>query len=240
MLIIINKNNMKQTIRLTESKLRKFIAETVRETLNELDWRTYASAANKALDRGETYRADKFANHANNHIFKNATVKKPSGDEKHPMYVEPQVAVSPKDDIDIVSHTPYKYKGVVFGSNGDKSMRSDTGTISDVHEPSVSNFFNGDNGLTKRYNKYKDEFDNFNNGKTKYVKGKGWTNDVNDEKSAPSSPLNEPNGKSDIQKQNKLIEPNDKPAVQKQDNNYATDKITQSVFQKLKNRLKGK
>lgn len=216
---------MKQTIRLTEIRLRKFIAETVRETLNELDWRTYASAANKALGRGETYRADKFANHANNHIFKNAKVEKPSGDKKHPMYVEPLVAVSPKDNTDVVSHTPYKYKGVVFGSNGDKSMRSDMDTISDVHEPSVSNFFNSDNGLTKRYNRYKEEFDNFNNSKTKYVKGKGWTDDVNDEKSVPT-PL--------------LTEPNDEPDVEKQDNNYTTDKIAQSVFQKLKNRLKGR
>ena len=43
---------MRQTIRLTEDKLRKFIAETIMETLDELDWRTYLSAANKAGDRG--------------------------------------------------------------------------------------------------------------------------------------------------------------------------------------------
>ena len=226
---------MKQTIRLTEVKLREFISETVREALNELDWRTYASAANKALGRGETYRADKFANHANNHIFKNAAVYKQSRNEKYPMYVEPQVAASPKDDIDATSHTPYKYKGVVFGSNGDKSMRSDMDTISDVHEPSASNFFNGDNGLAKRY---KEEFDNFNNGKTKYVNGKGWADDVSDEKCTPAPPLNEPNDKPAVQKQGKLMEPNYEPTMQKQYNNYATDKITQSVFQKLKNRLK--
>ena len=141
------------------------------------------------------------------------------------MYVEPQVAVSPKDNTDVANHVPYKYKGVVFAGNGDKSMRSDMDTVSDVHEPSVSNFFNGDNGLTKRYNKYKNEFDNFNNGKTKYVKGKGWANGVNDEKNTPTS---------------SLIEPNNEPVAQKQGNNYATDKITQSVFQRLKNRLKGR
>ena len=45
---------MKQIIRLTESKLRRFIAETVRETISELDWRTYSSASKKSINRALT------------------------------------------------------------------------------------------------------------------------------------------------------------------------------------------
>ena len=40
----------KQVIRLTESDLHKLIQESVNTILSELDWRTYDSARNKALD----------------------------------------------------------------------------------------------------------------------------------------------------------------------------------------------
>jgi hypothetical protein len=40
----------KQVIRLTESDLNKLIQESVNTILSELDWRTYDSARNKALD----------------------------------------------------------------------------------------------------------------------------------------------------------------------------------------------
>ena len=54
---------MKKTIRLTESELHNIIGEAVRTALNELDPRTYASAASKAQDRGDA-RASKFRNAA--------------------------------------------------------------------------------------------------------------------------------------------------------------------------------
>ena len=41
-------NDMKQVIRLTEGDLRRMIKNSVNEALNELDWKTYASAADKA------------------------------------------------------------------------------------------------------------------------------------------------------------------------------------------------
>ena len=44
---------MKQnTIKLNEGQLKKIVAESVQKVLSELDWKTYANAANKALDRG--------------------------------------------------------------------------------------------------------------------------------------------------------------------------------------------
>ena len=59
---------MKQTIRLTESELRKMISESVKGAINELDWKTYMNAAKKAYDSAENDdeedRAWKFADTA--------------------------------------------------------------------------------------------------------------------------------------------------------------------------------
>lgn len=44
---------MKKTIRLSESDLHRVIKESVRQCLTELDWKTYASAADKARERYE-------------------------------------------------------------------------------------------------------------------------------------------------------------------------------------------
>lgn len=54
---------MKKTIRLTESDFYRVITESVNKVLNELDARTYASARDKAWERGET-RAAGFGNAA--------------------------------------------------------------------------------------------------------------------------------------------------------------------------------
>ena len=39
--------NMKQTIKLKESELKRLIAESVKGVINELDWKTYQNAAKK-------------------------------------------------------------------------------------------------------------------------------------------------------------------------------------------------
>ena len=44
---------MKQTIKLTESKLRNIIKECIKKSLNELDARTYASYANKRRQQAQ-------------------------------------------------------------------------------------------------------------------------------------------------------------------------------------------
>ena len=42
---------MKKVIRLTESDLHRVIKESVKQVMNELDWRTYDSAAEKSRER---------------------------------------------------------------------------------------------------------------------------------------------------------------------------------------------
>ena len=44
-------------IRLTESQLHKLIKESVKQVLSELDWKTYANAANKRQAQGHWNRA---------------------------------------------------------------------------------------------------------------------------------------------------------------------------------------
>lgn len=46
--------------KLDENKLRRVIKESVKKVISELDWKTYANAANKSLERGNTsYWKDK-------------------------------------------------------------------------------------------------------------------------------------------------------------------------------------
>lgn len=56
-----NNNKMKRTIHLKESELKQMIRESIRKTLTELDWKTYANAGNKVIDDyDDEYRADDF------------------------------------------------------------------------------------------------------------------------------------------------------------------------------------
>ena len=49
--------------KLDENKLRRVIKESVKKVISELDWKTYANAANKSLERGNTsYWKDKGEN----------------------------------------------------------------------------------------------------------------------------------------------------------------------------------
>ena len=55
----INENktmNKKQTIRLNESQLKRIVSESVKQFLNELDWKTYANAQHSALQRRKGVR----------------------------------------------------------------------------------------------------------------------------------------------------------------------------------------
>ena len=55
---------MKQTVKLNESQLRQMVAESVKNVLSELDWKTYANARKKAADKGQYDRSRKFGNAA--------------------------------------------------------------------------------------------------------------------------------------------------------------------------------
>ena len=50
------KTNNKNVVRLAESQLRAMVAESVREALNEISWKTYANAASAAADRESIFK----------------------------------------------------------------------------------------------------------------------------------------------------------------------------------------
>ncbi len=53
----------KNRIRLTESQLHSIIKESVKQVLSELDWKTYANAANKRQAQGNWQSADSLRDH---------------------------------------------------------------------------------------------------------------------------------------------------------------------------------
>ena len=59
-----NKDNMKNVIRLNEDSLHRLIEGCVREALNELDPRTYASYADKRASQGQEGKAEEGRSHA--------------------------------------------------------------------------------------------------------------------------------------------------------------------------------
>lgn len=91
------------------------------------------------------------------------------------MYVEPRVSVKPSLD-----KNGYSYMCDVRGNNGREEVSSCGAGKYDIRNgySSTSDFFNGDNGLAKRYDRYKRQADSFNSGKSKYIKGKGWIDDT--------------------------------------------------------------
>lgn len=153
---------MKKSIRLTESELHGMIGSIVENVLNELDWRTYASAANKAYRKGnDNIRARRFDGKADMEFGKNSLGKK-------------------TDDGSNYQFVDSRFDGgnaFVVGSNSnDQTFFSDNEKTKNVGPDK----FNGDNGLTKRYNRLSKMANDFNNGKTTYRSkhdgGQGWAN----------------------------------------------------------------
>jgi len=55
---------MKKRVRLTESRFKQLVVETAKKMINELDYKTYASAAQKCFDMGDEERGNKFLDYA--------------------------------------------------------------------------------------------------------------------------------------------------------------------------------
>ena len=216
---------------LIEARLRKYIYESVKEIIQEMDWRTLTNAANKALDRGETIRADRFADYAN-HTLANAERTKGNMDDKTYKSVGYKVSAVPNDRYNNSQDiSPYVYRGYAYGDNGKDNMNSYLDSPQDIGYKSVSNFFDGDNGMTKMYNKYKRQTDNFKNGKSKYIKGKGWIEDADEfgKETKEENPINnhqEPSTQNVVTQQNQTSK------------NKAVQSITNKIMRNIKQKFK--
>lgn len=181
----------KQIIRLTESDLHQMVKESVNKILSELDWRTYASANEKAtnqfLDKVrdgvpfEDLKNDKRARQANS--FRKASVdalnKKFGGDNTEDFELYPTIGGK-----GLKKGEPYKPVYHANAENGDwpsgmESTVDGKATMRGLSRPKRVNvtperYFGGDKDKIAKWNEFSGELNDYNNGKSKYVKGKGW------------------------------------------------------------------
>ena len=169
----------KQQKQYIASRLKEdVIKESVKRVLSELDWKTYANAANKANQRKDS-RYNKFFSQAADEFNKEYGYSDEDG------YVEYDGMNLRAKNNDYPSHSlmrrydydpetgeysnPYNYDdGRAMGLDsfmGDRYPR--------YKNPSLKKFF--DNlEQEKAYKRASDEMDKYKLGKSKYVKGQGW------------------------------------------------------------------
>lgn len=188
-LIIENKqyNTMKNTrnkVRLTESQLHNVIRESVKKVLSELDWKTYANAANKRykqfFDKVSTEGCESAREFASKHSFTPLINKA----------VETSRDLYGGMDDDYDFFTTYGK-----GGDGNLKMYANAEDNSDLRMLSKSKdgkfytdgktkpwvkqtpekFFGYDNDKIKKFKDFDDDVENYNNGNYDYEpNGRGW------------------------------------------------------------------
>lgn len=169
--------NNKRTIRLTESDLHRVIKESVRQCLTELDWRTYASYADK---RWKQAQDDQW-----NHRFDDSYYESPYLSKYREGQKAKRKAFNDQyfDGEDVEGYMGEKGINMQEPFGGDRNYVNSTWRdVNGVRKKSLSDdeaksvISNDEN-----YGKYADSFINaahdkadYYSGKSKYVKGKGW------------------------------------------------------------------
>jgi hypothetical protein len=181
---------MKKIIKLNESQLLNVINETVKAVISEmdeLDWKTYASAANKAYQKGDK-RYEKFQKAAEDEF--NKQYGRDRGDfdnhEQIKLNANPLgggVSASQKtttnpggrfnrDSTDNIAYRLGRSQVAKADRFSDK-WGNDTTTYNNGGNPErYTNHFNDE--FATAYKKADDEAENFYNGKYAYDKQKGW------------------------------------------------------------------
>lgn len=184
-----NKNMKKNTVKLNESQLKKIIAESVKNVLSELDWKTYANARDKARERGEHKRAMKFGNAADNAFNDEFAYADKYGDKYGEGNVhgdtfmntvnansKPNGFKSPSHSIrhlsgDLSNEKPYNYDDTKAFGLMDKY--DEEGRYKRVKNPSLKKFFN-DSEQEKAFRRASKEMDDYVSGNYTYDNENGW------------------------------------------------------------------
>lgn len=155
-------------IRLTESDIHQIIKESVNRIITELDWRTYANAAKKRdaqiknSGRDATDKGGNRLSHLRNQLDYAAS------DALTSKYSQKHNNGYPTNNADIYTNngnqsiTTYNFDGKGRGSKGEFNYDKKGGINKQ-----------GNNIVSKMDN----EVEDYMNGKSKYVKGKGWQNE---------------------------------------------------------------
>ena len=189
--------NKKGIFRLTESELTQMIKESASKILSELDWRTYASAAKK----NDIWRKENPNHRANqwnrSYDFRNAARR--AFDKAHGLdhqFDEPNskyggdkgsINLNAMDDFSVTGtrdhdfgdgdahglrHNVY-HMGKKYGKDGGygRTRMWDT-----AHETTPERFY-GTKEMGQKFRDAEKDAEDFNSGKSHYVKGRGWTNE---------------------------------------------------------------
>lgn len=179
-------------VRLTESQLHAVIEESVMQMLSELDWKTYANAGNKmSSERGNTaywknkgftpnqaigkaanarYHAGRFYDAAKN------SFKRDKGYQNGKPWDDDYRSVNMGGDFNSTEEfgphaIGYKSKG--YGN----PYKYEYGSRYDGYAPtkmSPEEFYGNDSTAAQAYRDADEDIQNWKNGKSKYIKGKGW------------------------------------------------------------------
>ena len=164
-------------IRLTESKLKQIVAESVKNVLTELDWRTYNSAHNKAMERAKNET--------------NPYAKKRAEEMGVAFHDASQNAYTDNYDLEGFDTTPegrygaimdkIKHAYNVYERQGypkediETSLRTTYGKYFDMFKKYDGNYKLTNGELKKAARRY-DDTANYKNGNQEYKKGQGWVN----------------------------------------------------------------
>ena len=192
-----NVNMNKDIYRLTESELKYIIKESAMKILSELDWRTYASAAQK----NDVLRKENPNHKANqwnrSYYFRNAA--RDAFDKKHGLdhqFDEPNsryggdkgsINLNAMDDFSVTGSRDHD-----FGDGDPHGLRHNVYHMSKkygkdggygrtrmwdtAHETTPEKFY-GSNEMGKKFRDAEKDAEDFTSGKSHYVNGKGWTNE---------------------------------------------------------------
>lgn len=178
--------NKKNTIRLTESELKRVISESVKQVISELDWKTKQWAADERQRRdNDVYYKRKNSpyynkyqkqnldpannRYANNQLEAAKEFNKRYGLEDYERdtdgaFTARSVAMDTMGGLN-ATYATTKQTGKRNGENGWHTRDTTFG----------NNKFDTDDTRTRNaYNRAKDELNKYENGDYEYVKGKGW------------------------------------------------------------------
>lgn len=172
---------MKDTVKLNESQLRKIVAESVKNILSEIDWKTYVNARDKARERGEHERAMRFGNAADD-AFNDEYAhedKYGEGSVRGDTFMNTVRADSKSNGFKSPSHSirhisndnPYNYDDTKAFGLMDKYDKE--GRYKRVKNPSLKRFFN-DKDQEQAFKRASKEMDDYTSGNYDYDGEKGW------------------------------------------------------------------
>lgn len=168
----------KKLVKLTETDLHRIIKESVNKVLTELDWRTYASAAEKRAQQGKANQSDALINKANDEFSKkhmgNGTNSYQDGNPQEFNNNSARLYGRFKRNGNQVSGEIQDNRGVGITQGTNYHNFNRNGYSQNFQGQRHPEMNQRSQQYTNKLNQMGGEMQNFFNGKSQYQKGKGW------------------------------------------------------------------